>query len=401
MKILVCTHDMNVGGSQLNAIELADKVRDLGHEVVIHAPEGVLTEKVRSLGIPYVSSPVPGNHKEWRKSLGRLLEETAIDLIHTYEWESTLDASFFSSVRGRVPVLASVMSMQVPKFLPRHLPITVGTPALATELVWQHRTAFLLEPPVDMDLNKATDPAAARASLRIGADRIVISIVTKLDTELEKLQGVLTAIALVDRMADSHPLYLLIAGDGPGLHQVQERAQAVNERHQQTVVDVRGYLVDPRPAYEAADIVLGMRISAIKGLAFSKALVVQGEAGFWKTLDEDNIAEFLHGGWYGYEGQGVADLERELEALIAQPELRARLGAFGRNAVEKRYSLERGAKGLVEIYRDLLAHRDTDTRTTRAASLLRSAVEVSRFRTVMKNGALTEREKWSHSGVEL
>ncbi len=245
MKILVCPHDMNIGGSQLNAIELADKVRALGHEVVIHAPDGVLTEKVRSLGIPYVSSPVPANHKEWRKSLGRLLEETDIDLIHTYEWESTLDASFSPSVRGRIPVLASVMSMQVPEFLPRHLPITVGTPALATELAWQHRTAFLLEPPVDMELNKATDPAAARAGLGIGDDRIVISIVTKLGTELEKLQGVLAAIALVDRMADSHPLHLLIAGDGPGLPQVRERAREVNERHQGTVVEVLGYLERP------------------------------------------------------------------------------------------------------------------------------------------------------------
>ncbi len=65
-------------------------------------------------------------------------------------------------------------------------------------------------------------------------------------------------------------------------------------------------------------------------MAFSKALVVQGEAGFWKTLDEGNAEGFLHGGWFGYEGQGIADLERELETLVAQPELRARLGAFGR-----------------------------------------------------------------------
>ena len=401
MKILVCPHDMNVGGSQLNAIELADRVRALGHEVLIHAPDGVLTETVRSLGIPYVSSPVPGDHKEWRKSLARVLEETDIDLIHTYEWQSTLDASFSSNVRGRIPVLASVMSMHVPEFLPRHLPVTVGTPALAAELAWQHRTAFLLEPPVDMELNRATDPAAARAGLGIGEDRIVISIVTKLGTELEKLQGVLAAIALIDRMADYDPLHLLIAGDGPGMPQVRERAREVNERHGATMVDVLGYLDDPRPAYEAADIVLGMGASALKGMAFSKALVVQGEAGFWKTLDEGSAEAFLHGGWYGHGGHGMADLERELETLIEQPGLRARLGAFGRTTVEKRYSLERGARELVEIYRGLLAHRDNDTRTTRAASLLRSAVEVSRFRTVMKNGALTEREKWSHSGVEL
>ncbi len=401
MKILVCPPNTSMGGSQLNAIELADAVRRHGHEVMIYAPRGVLAEKVISWGIPFVQAPSPGNGKEWRSGLNRLVKDEGVDLIHTYEWGPSLEASFSAGIRTKVPVLASVMSMGVPEFLPRHLPLLVGTPALATELAWQHRTVFLLEPRVDMEKNKSVDTHAERTALGINDGEIVVSIVSMLTTELEKLQGVLEAIALLDRMADTSQVRLLIAGAGEGLNQVKERAEEVNARHGRVVIDVLGHTADPRPVYAAADIVLGMGASAIKAMAFSKPLVVQGEAGFWKTLTEENSEGFLRDGWFGYEGQGAADLERELQALINEPQRRASLGAYGRNLVERRYCLDSGAKELSKIYLDLLAHRSSASLATRATSLLRSAVEVSRFRTSMKSGALTEREKWSHSGVGL
>jgi hypothetical protein len=42
MRVLVYPHLMEVGGSQHNAIELADSVAEAGHEVVLFAPRGDL-----------------------------------------------------------------------------------------------------------------------------------------------------------------------------------------------------------------------------------------------------------------------------------------------------------------------------------------------------------------------
>lgn len=401
MRILVCPHHMGMGGSQLNAIELAGRVRDLGHEVFIYAPAGVLVSMVKDLGIPYIEAPGTGNTKAWRQGLNTIIDEHRIDVVHAYEWGPSLAASFSAGIRSSTPVVASVMSMQVPEFLPRHLPIIVGTPALASELVWQQRTAFLLEPPVDIEANTTHDASAARRHLGINDGELVVSVVSMLSTELEKLQGILSAIALLDRMASTLPVRLLIAGDGDGMAQVRERAHAVNQAHGRTVIDALGYMADPRPVYAAADVVLGMGTSAIKGMAHGKVLVVQGEAGYWKMLTEQNAEHFLAEGWFGYAGRGVSDLETELLALFSDPDLRLRLGAFGRTLIESRYSLDRSANELSKIYFDLLAHRGSTSAGTRARSLLRSAIEVSRFRTSMKSGAVTDREKWSHSGVML
>ena len=93
-----------------------------------------------------------------------------------------------------------------------------------------------------------------------------------------------------------------------------------------------GALIDPRPAYAAADVMLGMGGSALRGLAFGKPLVVQGEEGFWQLLTPGSAPTFLDQGWYG-----LADDADRLAAILAElldsPGLRLTLGTFGRRLV--------------------------------------------------------------------
>ena len=42
MKVLVYPHSMEVGGSQLNAVQVAGAVRDRGHEVIVISEPGPL-----------------------------------------------------------------------------------------------------------------------------------------------------------------------------------------------------------------------------------------------------------------------------------------------------------------------------------------------------------------------
>ena len=51
LNVLVYPHAMEVGGSQLNAIELAAAVRDLGNEVTVLSDDGPLVQRVRELDL--------------------------------------------------------------------------------------------------------------------------------------------------------------------------------------------------------------------------------------------------------------------------------------------------------------------------------------------------------------
>lgn len=396
MRILVCPHQLGMGGSQLNAIEMAVAVRRHGHEAVVFAPSGVLCEALEATGVPWIEAPVPSSRNgAWTRRLGQTVKREQIDLIHTYEWRAGLQAAFASGMR--TPTLMSVMSMQVPTFLPTHLPLVVGTPGLQERMEAQGRTAYLIEPPVDMNHHATRDEPRARKSLGIGKEEVVISVVSMLTTDLEKLQGVLTAISVVDRLAADHPVRLLIAGDGEGLATVQTRAEQVNRKHGRQVIQAVGFLLEPAPVYEAADIVLGMGSSAIKGLAHSKALIVQGEGGFWKILDESSAEEFMTNGWFGQEGTGVRDLLMALTDLIEDPGYRRRLGAFGRDLVEHRYSLAHASTELAGIYVDTIMRPQHVGSATR--SLARSAIGSAKYFATMRFGSVVDRETWARQGA--
>lgn len=396
MKILVCPHQMGMGGSQLNAVEMAVAVRRHGHEATVYAPPGILTSALEDTDIPWIQAPdssvQPG---KWTTRLSQVIRNAGIDLVHAYEWRPCLQASFAG--RLRTPVLMSVMAMDVPRFLPRHLPIVVGIPSLERRMRTEGRTAYLLEPPVDMQRHFTRDVAGAREKWCITGQEIVISAVSMLTTDLEKLQGILSAIAVVDRLAQTSPLRFLIAGDGEGLETVRNRAEQVNRRHGRTVIQPVGFQIDPVSVYEAADIVLGMGSSAIKGLAHGKALIVQGEGGFWRVVDESSAHGFLDGGWFGTNGAGARDLLAGLSDLMGDKQERIRLGDFGRNLVEARYGLSQAATALSGIYVETVMRPRHLGEVT--VSLARSAATSARYFATMQVGSVVEREKWARRGA--
>lgn len=359
---------MQVGGSQLNAIELAAAVRDLGHEVSVMGEDGPLVDRVRALGLEHL--PVrkdrrrPSPEVAWR--LRALIRQRRLDVVHGYEWPPALEAAAACYPGGRSAAVCTVMSMAVAPFLPASMPLVVGTRALREQsAAARSGPTYLIEPPVDVEENAPGHPVAEfRAEHGLdddpaGGERIVdVAMVCRLVPEL-KLEGILTAIDVVGELARHRPVRLVIAGDGPARETVERRAAQANANAGRRVVVLTGQLLDPRPAYAAADVMLGMGGSALRALAFGRPLVVQGERGFWQLLTPDSRDLFLHQGWYGLgDGTGGAGrLAAILSTLLDDRARRESLGTYGRNLAVERFSLSRAAELQVEIYQQALADR--------------------------------------------
>ncbi|KQR79876.1 group 1 glycosyl transferase [Arthrobacter sp. Leaf337] len=358
MKILVYPHDLGIGGSQINAIELAGAVHRMGHETIVFGRPGPLVEKVRVLGLEFVAAPTTGRRPSMAaaRALASLAQHRRIDILHGYEWPPSLECYWAARRRPQVAAVSTVMSMAVAPFIPKHLPLTVGTYQIAEVEAGVGRSAVtVLEPPVDVDANRpGLDLAQAELRRRWGiADSgFVVAVVSRLAREL-KLEGILSAMDAVASLPAGMRVCLLIAGDGPARAEVSGRAEQVNIRTGRQTVVLAGELADPRAAYDVADVCLGMGGSALRALAFGKPLVVQGEAGFWELLTPSSLGTFLWQGWYGVgSGQagGASALRQILSEILPAERLRAELGAFGRSVVEHRYSLEHAAEVQLDIY---------------------------------------------------
>jgi glycosyltransferase involved in cell wall biosynthesis len=280
------------------------------------------------------------------------------------------------------------MSMSVPDFLPHHAPLVVGTAELAAQTASEYTTVHLMEPPIDTARNAPTDVARARARFGFAPEELVVTVVCRMVPDLEKLQGTLEAIRATDDLANDLPVRLLVVGDGSGLPEVMVRASQVNARHRREVVVVTGGLLDPRSAYEAADVVLGMGSSALRGLAFAKPLVVQGAAGFWRLVDESTLPEFLERGWYGENGGGARELAAILGPVLRDPWRRGMLGAMGRDVVVERFSLTRASADLARIYSEAI--EAPPSRTEVARGMAHASFALARFKLAMAGHRLTE-----------
>lgn len=375
MKIIVYPHELSIGGSQINAIDLAASIAAKGNDVIIYGTDGPLVPYVRERGLKFVRAvdfkyrPAPPKIAQ----LYALARQEKADLIHTYEWPPCLDAYLGAGLVGRVPVLATILDMTLSPFVPPSLPLVMGTAEL-TEAGRKVRPGpvWAIEPPIDVDRDKpGIDGSAFRERLSLGEDELLAVIVSRLAVDL-KLDSLVRAIDAIDAVGGRYPVRLAIVGGGPAHAALLNRARVVNGRHGREVVSLLGESNDPRPAYAAADIVLGMGSSALRALSIGRPLIVQGEGGFSCVFDQTSAPLFLHQGFYGI-GDGRGDpLADQIARLLDDAELRVALGRMGREIVEEKFSLEHLSERLLEVY-ETVVRQGPASRLTEVASVLGKA----------------------------
>lgn len=384
LRVLVYPSTTALGGSSLNAIELAAAVRDRGHDVAVYGRDGVLVDKVRELGLDYIPARPARIPQEFtgRRAMAvpatawdlrRVASSHGFDVLHGYEWPPIVEAYAAAQTSRRPVAVGTVMAMEFSTFIPSTIPVVVGTEQLRRD-VGRTRPGpvHLVEPPVDTSSNHpgAVSPAGvARFAPAPGMLQIVV--VSRLAVPM-KSSGILAAVRAVGRLARSRPVRLVVVGDGEAYGRIAAAAYEVNAALGRQAVVLTGELADPRPAYASADICLGMGGSALRAMAFGKPLIVQGESGFFEPLTPATADLFLREGWYGIADLDPPAAERRLSHLLAElldsPAKRAELGAFGSRLVRDRFSLEHAARTQEEIYL-----RATDSKPPPARRLLESA----------------------------
>jgi glycosyltransferase involved in cell wall biosynthesis len=361
MRLLVYPHDLSIGGSQINAIDLAAGAAAAGHDVSVYGIPGPLVDYITERGLTYIPArtlhyrPAPSRIAQ----LATIARQNRIDLIHAYEWPSCLDAYYGASLCLNVPLLCTVLSMDVMPYVPASVPLIMGTADLGEQArKVQKSGVWVIEPPIDVERdNPDIDATTFRRRHEVSDEEFLIVSVSRLALDL-KLDALVRAIDAVDLLAGSYPLKLILVGDGPARAALEMRAQAVNSRHKREVISLPGADMDPRPAYAGADLVVGMGSSALRALAIGRPLIVQGEDAFSEIFEPHTYDLFLKQGFYGLGDKkpGAQLLARQIEELVVDATRRTELGTFGRRAVTERFSLQRAIGVQLDIYRQVLAN---------------------------------------------
>jgi len=347
MKILVFTQQLVVGGSLVNAIELAAALRDFhGFEILFFATPGPLLKLVEEKGLRFLAAPEPRLVPSFARAqaLREAVRREAPDLIHVWDCWQCLDAYYAVHLLMRVPMVVTDMMMSLTRLLPKGLPMTFGTPELVDQaLASGRRQVELLLPPVDIHTNApfAVDERPFRERYGIEQSDITLVTVSRLADQM-KGESLFRTLDVVRTLGRHLPLRFVIAGDGSAREKLQVLADNINRELRRPVVVFTGELLDPRPAYAVADIVMGMGGSALRGMAFGKPVVIVGEGGFSSVLTPETAPFHYYRGIYGV-GNCNSDNSRlaaDIRGLAEHPEERRALGKFSREFVVSHFSLE-------------------------------------------------------------
>lgn len=362
-KVLVQLNNLALGGTQINAVDMAWALSARGYDSVLAGPVDTLPRTGPSLfdiaaerGIPLETFERPRSTWTGAAAMSRLAARHGADIVHIYGSWTARSALWGPCLLGRRPLALTVYEMSVDPRTPRSPALVVGTRYLAEDLAGRAEGVDLISPPVDLERDAPSGAAGRDFAERHGLQegRLKIVTVTRLDESMKSL-SVKLAIEAMDRMGDVGA-DLVIVGTGDAEADIGARAAQVNARHGRPLVAMAGPMADPRGAYDAADIVLGMGGSAARGLAFGKPLVVTGEFGWFKTFTPATSDGLFRNSFWSDEARpdAVEQLIDCLRPLLADTGLRETLGTFSRDFATANFGLQAMADRQAAVYARLL-----------------------------------------------
>jgi glycosyltransferase involved in cell wall biosynthesis len=205
---------------------------------------------------------------------------------------------------------------------------------------------------VDLEHWKPVEAAPLRRALGFAETDLVIGLSAVLRPEKNAVQLVDAVARLVQRGIPARALFI---GDGPERPAVEHRAQALGVAER---IVISGFQQDVRPFLSVCDAVTltsfteAFSLAAIEAMALGRP-VVHAEVG--------GAAEMIHSGQDGwlFPVNDTATLVDRLAAL-ADPVARSRMGENARATVVQRFS----ERAMVERYEELLS-QISSTRSTR------------------------------------
>jgi glycosyltransferase involved in cell wall biosynthesis len=204
-----------------------------------------------------------------------------------------------------------------------------------------------------IELDERVDPDEAsrvetRRQLGVAPDAFVVGWVGRM-TAVKRTDDLLLAMSNLEKLGVD--AYLCLIGDGPDRDGLERRAHELGIVKRCLFV---GYQSDVARYYNAMDVLLlpsaneGTPVSVIEALAAQRPAVATRVGGVPDVI-RDGVDGFL-------VDVGDTDaLAQRLAELARDPELRARMGAAGREHVLPRYAVERLVDDVDSLYRSLLA----------------------------------------------
>ena len=386
IRVLRVIARLNVGGPALHVSYLTDGLAERGYATTLAAGtisdgEGNMEFVAERRGIAV--TPVPGLQRDVSpladaqvvRELADLIRTVRPHILHTHTAKAGAVGRTAARVAGsdRPPVVVHTFHghtlrgyfgpakervyRQIERRLAREADALIAvSPEVRDELVElgvapaSHFAVVRLGIELSERIAGAERGEALRAELGIPAERFTVGWIGRM-TAVKQAQDVLRTVRLLhDRGVDAAAV---LVGDGPDRPELEELARELGLAEATRFV---GFQDDIGPWFHTFDTLLlpsrseGTPVSAIETLASGRPVVATRVGGV-----ADVVTHGIDG--YLFPCGDVDAAAAHLTALAADPALRARMGATGRERALGRYRVERLVDDIDRLYRALLTEK--------------------------------------------
>ncbi len=346
MKLLLLTLSMNQGGAETHVAALAKALTERGHEVTLVSSGGMLVRSLQKKGVKHVT--VPWDRRSfgaWIASFGRLsklIKAHDWDLIHAH---GRIPAFFGYSLARKYDLpLVTTIHARFSHHPVRRAMTRFGRENIAVgeDLKQDTCEQYFLDSDCVWVIPNGIDTAKFSPSPKKKSGQAArVAFVSRLDSDCSL--GADLLLELAGELKEKIPnLEILLAGGGEELPRLEKKAKKLNDRLHSQTVRLTGYLSDPTPLLQSADVVLGVSRAALEAMACGTPVILGGNEGFlgictphvWQEAESTNFC-------CRETPSMTKDRLREalLTLLECSPEQRAQLGELGRNYVCDHHSL--------------------------------------------------------------
>lgn len=363
-RLLVCTHQLNLGGAQLYLMDLLRALLEEGsiQPTVVSALDGILREQLEELGIPvHISSLVPLD--DLSSHVGRVEELAAWAKDRDFDavFVNTATAFAFPGAEAAaeldIPAVWAIHESFAPTVLWSNLHPGIKHRAeaalagAALAIFEADATRRLFEPPVlagrgvalpyglDFEPIEAAragfDRAAARREAGIAEDAEVILCVGT----VEPRKAQLPLAQAFGSIVEAHPRARLVFVGARDDQDSEALADFVEASGLDDRVDLVSVTPDVHPWYQLADMLVcasdieSLPRTVLEAMAFETPVLATSVFGLPELIDDGET------GWL-CESRDMLALAAALDrALNSSPEERQRIGRAARELVIRRHDL--------------------------------------------------------------
>lgn len=372
VRVLMLIDALNVGGTETHVLNLTRKLMDNGIYVVVATTGGPMEKLFESYGIKIIKIPATGDYISNKKVYGliktlkEIIDKEKINIVHCHLFASMQLASELYR-RYKLPYIVTIHGLFYPNDVLYSTCIMASKVIAVSEPVKDKLNEKLSSRIADKTIvipnGINIDPmegvscdANIEKELGIRRNDSLLCYCSRLDwNKTDAARALLLAFSQI--VKNQHHMHLIIIGDGSGKETIEKEAQIINEMAGKKVVHLLGAKPNVMPFYSRSSIIIGTARVALEGMMCRKPVIAIGNKGYTGIIEEgnhENQWKMYFGDHDAVEAPNVNKIANNINYLMKHPEVRKKIGNFGRKWCERFFNNDLIVKDIIQIYNNIL-----------------------------------------------